>query len=38
MALTVLPYALGKTLIIIIDKYVILSTNYSGSLTFQLKI
>lgn len=38
MTWTLLPYALGNKLIIIIDKYVILSTNYSYSLTFQLKI
>lgn len=37
MTRTILPHALGNKLIIIIDKYVMLSANCSGSLTFQLK-
>lgn len=38
MTWTILPHALGNKLIIIIDKYVILSANGSSSFTFQLKI
>lgn len=38
MRKTILPRTLGTKLIIIIDKYVILTASYGGSLTFRLKI
>lgn len=38
MRKTILPHTLGTKLIIIIDKYVILTASYGGSLTFLLKI